>query len=187
MKKMKKQVNILFILILTYLTTGNILALSGISFSYGNGVAKLKPWRIGLQKTWDSKWCNQHLGPFDGYWELSAYHLTKTKQYIPENNKLSIVAITPVFRWYRNFSSITNNKFYLEFAVGAAQVNKRTIGPRKLGINFQFEDRLGFGIQFGNKKQYDFGYRVIHFSNAYLGHSNHGINLQMLYFNYWFN
>jgi lipid A 3-O-deacylase len=176
----------IWFIIVINLSIGKVYASNGISLSYGNGVTGLKSLRIGVQQLWDEAWCKEHLRVLQGYWELSAYHMHRTNQDDLYNNKLTVLSFSPVFRLYKPDLILQNKNIYVEFAIGVAQLSKRTLGARELGTNFQFEDRLGFGLQFGKNKQYDIGYRVFHFSNAYIGHKNHGINLQMLYFNYWF-
>jgi lipid A 3-O-deacylase len=166
---------------------GEAYATHGTSISYGSGVTGLKAFRVSIQKTWDKTWDIKHSWKLQGYWKLSTYHMQRSTQNDEYNNKLTILALTPVFRFYKPTQVLQHQNIYIEFAIGAAQFNKRSISTRELGTNFQFEDRLGFGMQFGKRKQYDIEYRVLHFSNAYIGNKNHGINLQMLYFNYWFN
>lgn len=169
----------------SYLDNNDQLYKRGASISYGIGVAGLRVCRVSLQKYWNTTWRFQYSPSLQGYWDISIYNMHRVPKDI-YNNKLTVVALAPVFRFYRLTSVLPAKNIYVECAIGVAQFSKRSIGTRELGTNFQFEDRLGFGMQFGKRNQYDIGYRVLHFSNAYLGKKNHGINLQMLYFNYWF-
>ena len=175
-----------YFIICILLCIGNFTyAIDGISIGYGRGVSGIKPLRIGIQKSWHKQWLQDHLWNCKGYWELSAYYMKSNQSMVPYNNKLTIVALTPVFRLYRTEPILRNKDLYVELAVGIAQASRRVLGNRNLGINFQFEDRLGIGARFGKNKQFDLGYRFIHFSNAYLSKKNHCINLHMLYINYW--
>jgi len=184
---MMQHAKIWLIIASSWLFIGNVNALDGISISNGIGVANLKIWRVSVEQTWQKKWTTKGPWYVTGYWDLSFYKMKrKNGEEIAMNNNIAAVALAPVFRFYRIAPTLSNKNFYVEFAIGIAQMNKREIAKRQLGINFQFEDRLGFGLRFGNKQQYDISYRVVHFSNAYLGKKNHGINLQMLTFNYWF-
>jgi hypothetical protein len=50
-----------------------------------------------------------------------------------------------------------------------------------------FEDRLGLGILLGSSQSIEIGYRLVHYSNAYLAQKNQGLNLHLLIIGYWFN
>ena len=77
----------------------------------------------------------------------------------------------------------TRIKPYFEGAIGAhiiehTHVNKR----RDMGSAFQFGDHLGTGILFGDRGQFDLGYRFQHVSNADIKRPNNGINFQQIRF-----
>lgn len=181
-------IRFLFIFISLYFSAGNIHALDGISIGSGPaGAAGINSIHFGLEKTWTKQWFEDCPWNVRGYWDLSFYTMRRPhKENFETNNKIQAIAISPVFRFYKTEPVLQSKVFYIELAVGLAQMNKRSIGQRELGINFQFEDRLGAGLRFGKQKQYDLNYRVVHFSNAYIGHKNHGINLHLLSINYWF-
>jgi len=160
---------------------------TGVSIASGYGVAKIVPLRIGGQKSWGQEWFKNCAWYIKGYWELSYYHLSGKKGASPNSNsKLDAVAFAPVFRLTRQVSWQQDIYPYVEFAIGVAQLSKREIGGRWLGEKFSFEDRLGFGIRFGAKQQFDINYRAVHFSNGYIGNYNHGINLHMITLGVWF-
>lgn len=176
------------IFIFLYFSAGNIHALDGISIGSGPaGAAGINSIHFGLEKTWTKQWFEDCPWNVRGYWDLSFYTMRRPhKENFETNNKIQAIAVAPVFRFYKTEPVLQSKVFYIELAVGLAQMNKRSIGQRELGTNFQFEDRLGVGLRFGKQKQYDLNYRVVHFSNAYIGHKNHGINLHLLSINYWF-
>lgn len=178
----------------------------GASIAGGYGVADISPIRMGVQSSWQQQWLTDWQWPLSGYWEASLYHMPGTAGVEPDSNsKISAIAFAPVFRFSKarastvNLASSTsstnsansannaeNVQPYLELAIGVAQMNKREIGGRDLGIHFQFEDRFGIGCRFGQSQQFELGYKAIHFSNAYLGPKNHGINLHLFVLGYWF-
>lgn len=55
-----------------------------------------------------------------------------------------------------------------------------------MGIAFQFGDHLGVGMIFGDRGQFDLGYRFQHVSNADIKKPNSGINIQQIRFAYLF-
>jgi lipid A 3-O-deacylase len=160
---------------------------TGLSIASGYGVANIVPLRIAVQKSWQQEWRKDHTWSIKGFWELTVYHLSGKKGALPNSNrKLDAIAFAPVFRLSKQTPLAYNTYPYVEFAIGIAQLSKREIGGRWQGIKFAFEDRLGVGLRFGNDQQYDLNYRAVHFSNAYMGNYNHGINLHMLTFGIWF-
>ena len=54
------------------------------------------------------------------------------------------------------------------------------------GSSFQFGDHIGGGIRFGDKGQYDVGYKYQHLSNAGIKQPNQGINYHILRLQYRF-
>ncbi len=158
----------------------------GVSMSSGFGAANIVPVRLGIQKEFDKQWYVEREWPVSAYCEASFYSMHGKKGRKADSNKhLVAVAVSPVVRLQRA-EKMQMGWPYVELGIGVSWVSKKEIGGRDLGIHFQFEDRLGVGVRFGEKQAYDIGYKAIHFSNAYLGPSNHGINLHVLALNYWF-
>ena len=57
---------------------------------------------------------------------------------------------------------------------------------RKFGSAFQFGNHIGFGVRFGEHRQFDLGYRFQHMSNGGIKMPNQGINLSQTHFIYHF-
>lgn len=158
----------------------------GISGSAGYGVERVKPLRLGWQKTFKRHWCTQKSWILGGYWEGSLYRIGQGKTSRMRHCKtLHALAGAGVFRFER-VEKIKLGWPYLELGVGLSWLSHKELGNRKLGMHFQFEDRMGIGIRFGNNREFDVGYKVVHFSNAYLGAYNHGINVHFLTVGFWF-
>jgi len=75
---------------------------------------------------------------------------------------------------------------YCELGVGLSWLSETEIEGRILSLHFQFEDKFGMGMRFGQKQQYDLAMRVYHYSNASIKRPNSGVNLAMVSFGYWF-
>jgi len=164
-----------------------VWAREGLSIGSGYGAAQIVPIRIGLQKNFDKQWAQGSDWPVGGYWEASFYSMNGKRGPKPGSHRsLEAAAFAGVFRLQRA-EKMQWGWPYLELGVGLSWLSQKEIGGRDLGIHFQFEDRIGVGFRFGEAQQYDIGYRAIHFSNAYIGPSNHGINLHVLVLGYWFN
>jgi lipid A 3-O-deacylase len=158
----------------------------GVSVSSGYGAANIVPLRVGFQKNFDKRWCPEAKWPVSGYWEGSLYAMKGERGESPDSNRrLNAVALAGVFRFERAKESMVGWP-YIELGVGFSWLSRREIGGRNLGMRFQFEDRFGVGICFGKNGEYDLGYKAVHFSNAYMGSDNHGINLHLITLGYWF-
>ncbi len=158
----------------------------GISLSTGYGAAHIVPLRLGFQKTFDKGWNKESSWPISGYWEGSLYHKNGNYGSKPGSNKrLNALALAGVIRFERA-QEIVVGWPYVEFGIGLSWLSRKEIGGRDLGMHPQFEDRFGIGVRFGQNREYDIGYKAVHFSNAYIGPCNHGINLHIITLGYWF-
>ncbi len=158
----------------------------GGSIASGYGAAHIVPLRLGMQKEFEKHWWTDRTWPISGYWEGSLYTLHGKKGPLPNSHHhLDAAALAAVFRFDRAESTVIGWP-YLEVGIGLSLLTQKEIGGRNLGMHFQFEDRFGLGVRFGEDREYDIGYKAVHFSNAYLGSSNHGINLHLLMLGYWF-
>ncbi len=161
---------------------------TGISMASGYGVAHSIPFRIGAQQEFSKHWCTDSSWLIGGYWEGSFYNLSAHNRNLSSfsHKHVNIGALAAVARLERK-QRVQWGWPYLEIGFGASLITHKEFGGRKLGTHFQFEDRIGVGIRFGENREYDVGYKAIHFSNAYIGSYNHGINLHVLMIGYWFN
>lgn len=104
-----------------------------------------------------------------GHWWISS-----TKRF----NQLSIISATPILRLYFNKNSAYTPFFNM--GIGLSYLSKTRIDTRNLGIHFAFEDLVGLGIAFGNKKQFAITANALHYSNASLSNMNAGITIPLL-------
>lgn len=158
----------------------------GTSIASGYGAAQIVPLRLGFQKEFEKEWRSKSTWPITGYWEGSLYTMHGKKGLLPNSHKqLNASALAAVIRFNRACCTVVGWP-YVELGIGLSLLTKKEIGGRNLGMHFQFEDRFGIGVRFGENREYDIGYKAVHFSNAYLGSVNHGINLHLLSIGYWF-
>ncbi len=165
------------------LLSSSVAARSGVSIGYGRGTKEVEGYRLNAARSWT----NDHLTPnkrrLSGYWELGVTKMHNPVQYwFPTNNNLEATSFSAVLRVPFKLGL----EWYFDFGIGLAYLTNEQISTRNLGTRWLFEDRLGLGILLGPRRQYEIGYRLVHFSNAYLAKTNQSINLHLLMLGYWF-
>ena len=164
-----------------------LFAEHAISVGTGYGVSDIVPIRVGIIQSWDKVWRETCDWPLSGYWELSGYHMPGKAGSEPgSHRKLNAIAAAGSLRLQSAHPWNETIWPFIDLVFGLSYLTEKEIGGRQLGSHVLFEDRLGFGARFGSLQQFELGYRAIHFSNAYLANPNHGINLHMIIFSYWF-
>ena len=91
---------------------------------------------------------------------------------------LSIYSIAPVLRFY-----FVNSDYISPFAdisIGPSYVTKTRFADRNLGEHFSFQDQVGIGASFGQKKNLSLGLSIIHYSNGSLCAMNAGITAPLM-------
>jgi lipid A 3-O-deacylase len=165
----------------------NAFAVDGMSLEYGKSDstnADVRLYRVGLQWDWNKKWFDTGSWHLGGYWDASLGYWDNDSPG-KTNSSLADIGFTPVFRFQSN--NRTGLSPYVEAAVGIHFLSKTSVSTqRSFGSSFQFGDHLGLGLRFGDKGQYDVGYRYQHLSNAGLKDPNQGINYNQVRFQYYF-
>lgn len=158
-------------------------AVDGFSLEAGNG-DYTDTVRAGALWKFDQSWFNDGDWHVTGFWEANIGQW-KGRSSVGSNQTVTDIGLTPVFRLeQKNPSSFAP---YLEGGIGAHFISPTFIyANRKFGSSFQFGDHVGFGMRFGDKKQFDVGYRFQHLSNGGLKAPNQGININQLHFSYYF-
>jgi lipid A 3-O-deacylase len=165
----------------------DVFARQGVSIASGFGAAHIVPLRFGVQTEFEKRWCRESEWPIGAYFEGSLYSMRGQRgAALSSHCSLRAAAAAGVVRFERTKETMIGWP-YVELGIGASWLTRKEIGGRDLGMHYQFEDRFGLGVRFGENREYDIGYKAIHFSNAYMGPSNHGINLHVLSLGYWFH
>lgn len=157
--------------LLTALAAGPAAAVDGIVLTGGGGdFANMG--QVGLVWDWDAKWLPIGNWALGGYWEADASYWRGTGR---DPNGFGGVGFTPVFRWQD--TSTGGIAPYLEAAIGVHFFSGVVLsGERKMGSSFEFGDHVGAGVRFGDKNQYEVGYRFQHYSNGGYTRNNGGVN-----------
>ena len=175
-----KQIGLLAIVLFL---SSNALAVDGASVEYGNGDAADMA-RVGMSWNWDKQWFTGGDWLVTGYWEAS---LGSWRGHNAAGNNQTVidVGITPVFRLQQK----NPGRFapYAEAAIGFHLITPTFIyANRNFGSAFQFGDHIGVGARFGDRRQFDLGYRFQHLSNGGIKKPNQGINFNQIRFAYHF-
>ncbi len=166
-------------------------AVDGYSFEYGksdSGNASVNLYRLGMQWDWNKKlveFGDWHLG---GFWDVNVGYWDNKSPFQTGGYSTSSIAeigVTPTFRVQQN--TISGIAPYAELAVGFHFLSKTFVGAqRQFGSSFQFGDHVGAGVRFGDKGQFDIGYRYQHLSNGGIKAPNQGINYNIVRLQYHF-
>jgi hypothetical protein len=113
------------------------------------------------------------LGDVDIYWELSV----NLWEFGADNQHDSnyALALSPVLS--SQFASIAN-KYPLkwEFGIGVSLVSDTRFAGKDIGSHYQFEDRLGLVLEFGESLKQSIAIRYMHYSNGGLNDKNPGMD-----------
>jgi hypothetical protein len=169
--------------LIALLISGHALAVGGVSAEWGTG-QNTRTARIGVQWSFHQSWFTEKRWHVTGFWEANA-GTWQGHSAAGGNQTITDLGITPVFRLQQ--ASPSGISPYLEGAIGFHLISPTYISNnRKFGSAFEFGDHVGLGATFGEKQQFDLGYRFQHLSNAGIKMPNQGINLSQVHFSYRF-
>lgn len=113
------------------------------------------------------------LGRVDLYWEVSVNFW----EYGEENNHQTnfVAALSPVIS--KQFATIAG-RFPLkwEFGIGVSLVDDTRFAGKDIGSHYQFEDRVGLRMEFGESNENSIALRYMHYSNGGLNDKNPGMD-----------
>ncbi|HEY5994731.1 MAG TPA: acyloxyacyl hydrolase [Gallionellaceae bacterium] len=174
----------LLVLVLFMLAAPCARAVDGVYIEGGEG-NNVDMLRIGAFWKWDKTWMYGDNWQITGAWEVAAGGLRGDKPN-DNNQDISDIGITPVFHMMRvKGTGITP---YVEGGFLGLHLISRAYAynDRKFGSGFQFGHHLGFGVNFGERREYTLGYRLHHMSNGGIVQPNQGVNLNEIHFAYSF-
>ncbi|MDP9582070.1 UNVERIFIED_ORG: hypothetical protein J2791_001352 [Burkholderia contaminans] len=149
---------------------------AGGGFSDRHGIDK-----ADLAVVWDPGW---------NWWEIGGWHFTFVMEghagywHTGGNVHANIgeFGATPMFRFIKSAGQV---RPFIEAGAGIRFLTHPTISnDLSLSTSFQFADVVGVGAQFGERQQYQLGYRFQHVSNAGIKEPNPGINFHQFYVQY---
>lgn len=161
------------------LATSTAYAADGYTIELGHGQDSTELVRLHAKWNWDKKWFEAGNWHLTGYWEAT---LGRWNGDGTGAKNLWDIGFTPVFRLLPNGRK---TGLYFEGGIGAHLLSGTHVNnSRDMGSSFNFGDHIGFGTTFGDRGQYDLGYRLQHLSNADLKDPNDGMNFHQVRFTY---
>ncbi|WP_323122965.1 acyloxyacyl hydrolase [Burkholderia alba] len=147
------------------------------------GIANHDVKKADLGVVWDPQW---------SWWEIGGWHFAFVVEGHVSNwwytgdhavhSDIVEIGATPVFRFIKGSGAI---RPFFEAGAGIRFLSHPTISTHySMSTSFQFADMVGIGAQFGNRQQYQAGFRFQHESNAGIKDPNPGINFSQLYLQY---
>ena len=143
-----------------------------LSLSAGESHDSTAVVRIALQSDFSRSWWQTSVGRLTGYWD-AGYTWWEGDQ-TSDNHTLSLA---PVFVY--EFAGERLRPF-IEAGIGVAVFADTRVEGRNLGSMFQFEDRIGLGLRFG--QGHTLGVRALHYSNASIKDPNDGVEAYSVYY-----
>jgi lipid A 3-O-deacylase len=113
------------------------------------------------------------LGSLDLYWEVSLNFWEFGQDNQHETNYA--IALSPVFSKQLN---MLYNKYplKLELGIGVSLITDTRFAGKDIGSHYQFEDRLGLILEFGEQLEKSVAMRYMHYSNGGLNDDNPGLD-----------
>ncbi len=113
------------------------------------------------------------LGDLDLYWEVSVNFWEFGEDNQHETNYA--LALSPVLS--KQFATLYD-KYPLkwEFGIGVSLVEDTRFAGKDIGSHYQFEDRLGLIMEFGDNLEKSVSLRYMHYSNGGLNDDNPGMD-----------
>ncbi|MDR5832775.1 acyloxyacyl hydrolase [Caballeronia sp. LZ034LL] len=153
----------------------------GVQFAGGVADRDIKKADLGL--VWD---------PGLTWWEIGGFHFTVVGEghvsywHTTEDNAVHPniweFGLTPVLRFVKSAGYF---RPFIEAGVGVRLLSHTRITQDfTVSSAFQFADMVGVGMIFGEKQNYQAGFRFQHLSNASIREPNPGINFSQLYLQY---
>ncbi|HEY3596319.1 MAG TPA: acyloxyacyl hydrolase [Paraburkholderia sp.] len=165
-----------------FLGMSGVAAADQFGIQIAGGVADHHVRKLDLGFVWD---------PNITWWHIGDWHFALVGEahaawwHTDEGNihdDIGEFGVTPIVRFIKGSGVI---RPFVEAGVGLRYLTHPSISSSyTLSSAFQFADMVGVGAQFGNRQQYQVGYRFQHVSNASIKEPNPGINFQQIYVQY---
>jgi len=169
---MKRIISSIGVCVFSCVFSMSLYALDGIRIAGGSGDHSSDGYEIAVLDDFDKTWFD---GRIRGQWQLS---LSDWDFDDGPNDDLQVFSVGPVFIY--DFKQRSNGlQPYIDYGLGLAYVSETKIDGDDLGIHFQFDNRIGFGVRFGSDQRHDLSVSYRHISNAGLDSDNDGYDAVM--------
>lgn len=142
----------------------------GPFMSFGQTRHGVETLRIGVRGNFPGALARSDVGYVSGYFEAAFLYWTLDEETAYGGT------VGPIVAYYFGNGSSTFRP-YVGGGIGIAYVSETRIGTRDLATHFQFEDRIGLGVE---SRRLDAFLGVVHYSNASIKPPNDGLDAVML-------
>ena len=145
----------------------------GIAIDYLHGEGDLSGIRLAYRPYHGQITQIEWLGELDLYWALSVNFWEFGVDNQHDTNYA--LALSPVIS--SQFATIAD-KYPLkwEFGIGVSLISDTVFAGKDIGSHYQFEDRLGLVLEFGDNLKKSVAIRYMHYSNGGLNDKNPGMD-----------
>lgn len=140
-----------------------------VSVNYGESSENIDLYRVSVKN--DFEYNNKFLPE---YYEISVGNWDGKN-----SGSISSLSILPMFRYTSGKHYESNG--YIEIGIGATYISETQLEDENFGVHFQFENIFGIGYIY---KNFEIGYRFIHYSNAGLSSHNNGVTFDAISISY---
>jgi hypothetical protein len=171
---------LLLALSFTALSSQNVLAREqAVAIDYLHGEGDLTGIRLAYRPHHTQITSFDRLGDLDLYWEISVNFWEFGRDNQHETNYA--IALSPVFS--KQFDTLYD-KYPLkwEFGIGVSLITDTRFAGKNIGSHYQFEDRLGLILEFGEQLAESIAVRYMHYSNGGLNDDNPGLDFLNLFY-----
>ncbi len=169
--------NVLSLVVAALIASGSALTSQAAELSGAVGVTGQgdMTYRLGAGFDWDKRWMESSTGHLTGYWDMGYTYWEGGDQAGGEHS----LSFSPVFVYEFAGQDI---KPFIEAGIGVSVFSATRVGDKNLGSAFNFEDRIGLGLKFGDTQRV--GLRATHYSNAGIKEPNDGIESYALFYSH---
>jgi len=142
---------------------------AGVGYSANNTIG----YRLAVRKSLETRWWDGDTGYLSAYFEGGIHFWTR------HDDDVLGLAFSPVLTY--NFDKVHPGLVpYVEGGIGGAYISETSMGDRNFSTHFQFENRIGLGLRFGEEYRHDVNLRYMHYSNAAIETPNDGMDFLFL-------
>jgi len=167
-----------------FLSVPHALAVDGIALGLERGWNGVKADSYQLALVWKPRpaWFELWGGQVDGNVEAGINYTKDTNAGDFKVESVTGVSLVGLLRWRPD----QNSRFYLELGTGPTLLSDSEFGDRELSTSWHFRNTAGIGWQFGQQRQAELAYRLIHISNGGTNLPNPGLDLMAIQMTYYF-
>jgi hypothetical protein len=155
------------------------IALDGYIAELGTG-DEIQSVRVGMIRQWDKQWLSDGHWHLTGYWEATMAYLNSDR---PQGKGAADIGLAPVLRFRPNATG--GSQPYWDIALGLHLLSRTKLDAKhNLGTALQLAPLVGVGVTFGEKSQYDLGYRFQHLTNGGIKDPDDGLELHQVRLTY---